>query len=162
MGEPLQASAACASASTAAAQFCARASCGPSSRYNMHLFSRLYSRRTYYFVPKELYQLRVTPKNNAKCSKTASLTKVVSRAFVRGRLGNFELLFLTERVTYQELPQNNAKCTKKGRQNWGAKRPILLMRPFCCILRYLGVTLGRYLFQYKIVGYSTCTGEKQP
>ena len=53
------------------------------------------------------------------------------------------ILFLTERVTYQDLPQNNAKCSKTASSTkWGASRPIFAGL-FCCILRYFGVTLGR-------------------
>ena len=37
------------------------------------------------------------------------------------------VLFCTERVTYQELPQNNAKCNKKGLSNKRAR----FARPFC-------------------------------
>ena len=50
------------------------------------------------------------------------------------------VLFCAERITYQELPQNNAKCSnKKAGKNGAASRPILLMRPFCYFLRYFGV-----------------------
>ena len=41
-----------------------------------------------------------------------------------------DVLFCIERVTYQELPQNNAKCKKKGRQKGRAKRALLLLMPF--------------------------------
>ena len=48
----------------------------------------------------------------------------------------FFRLFLTERVTYQELPQNNAKCSKTASSTkWGASRPIFAGL-FCCMLRY--------------------------
>ena len=52
----------------------------------------------------------------------------------RGKRGRDCLLFCIERVTYQELPQNNAKCKKKGRQKGRAKRAPLLMRPFLRLL----------------------------
>ena len=45
-----------------------------------------------------------------------------------------QLLFCIERVTYQELPQNNAKCKKKGRQKGRAKRAPLCLRPFLKLL----------------------------
>ena len=43
-----------------------------------------------------------------------------------------ELLFCTERVTYQELLQNNAKCSKTASSSkWGASRaPFYFCRPF--------------------------------
>ena len=53
------------------------------------------------------------------------------------------VLFLTERVTYQELFQNNAKwCKKAWSTKWRASRAIFAGL-FCCILNYFGVTLGR-------------------
>ena len=59
--------------------------------------------------------------------------------FARGR--GFGL-FLTERVTYQELPQSNAKCFKRSLINKMGRFAPHLCRPFWFILRYVVVTLG--------------------
>ena len=50
------------------------------------------------------------------------------------------ILFCTERVTYQELPQNNAKCSKTASSTkWGASRPIFAGLFLHIIFHYFGL-----------------------
>ena len=56
----------------------------------------------------------------------------------------FNLLFYTERVRNQELPQNYTKCGKKGWQKGRAKRAPLLMRPLLHIFAVFGRILGYF------------------